>query len=108
MLALLVTIKIKPGYRDAFVESLLDDARGSVNNEPGCLRFDVLQDNADPNRIFLYEVYKDEQALEAHRQTPHFQKWREAVKDWFDGELQLQVCSTVFPTEQAWQAVKPS
>jgi len=69
---------------------------------------DVLQDNADPNRIFLYEVDKDEQALEAHRQTPHFQKWREAVKDWFDGELQLQVCSTVFPTEQAWQAVKPS
>jgi autoinducer 2-degrading protein len=81
MLALLVTIKIKPGYRDAFVESLLDDASGSVTDEPGCLRFDVLQDNADPNRIFLYEVYRDEQALEAHRQAPHFQTWRETVKD---------------------------
>jgi autoinducer 2-degrading protein len=107
MLSLLVTIKIKPGYRDAFVESLLEDARGSVNDEPGCLRFDVLQDSADPNRIFLYEVYKDEQALEAHRQAPHFQKWRETVKDWFDGEPHLHVCSTVFPTEQAWKAVKP-
>jgi (4S)-4-hydroxy-5-phosphonooxypentane-2,3-dione isomerase len=107
MLSLLVTIKIKPGYRDAFVESLLDDARGSINDEPGCLRFDVLQDNVDPNRISLYEVYKDEQALEAHRQAPHFQKWRETVKDWFDGELQRHVCSTVFPTEQAWKAVKP-
>jgi len=108
MLALVVTIKIKPGYRDAFVESLLDDARGSVNSEPGCLRFDILQDNADRNRIFLYEVYKDEQALETHRQTPHFQKWRETVKDWFDAELQLQVCSTVFPPEEAWKSVKTS
>jgi quinol monooxygenase YgiN len=107
MLSLLVTIKIKPGYRDAFVESLMGDARGSVNDEPGCLRFDVLQDSADPNRIFLYEVYKDEKALEAHRQAPHFQKWRETVKDWFDGEPQRHVCSTVFPTEDAWKGVKP-
>jgi (4S)-4-hydroxy-5-phosphonooxypentane-2,3-dione isomerase len=107
MLSLLVTIKIKPGYRDAFVESLMGDARGSVNDEPGCLRFDVLQDSADPNRIFLYEVYKDEQALDAHRQAPHFKKWRETVQDWFDGEPQRHVCSTVFPTEDAWKAVKP-
>jgi (4S)-4-hydroxy-5-phosphonooxypentane-2,3-dione isomerase len=56
MLSLLVTIKIKPGYRDAFVESLMGDARGSVNDEPGCLRFDALQDTADPNCILLYEV----------------------------------------------------
>jgi hypothetical protein len=45
---------------------------------------------------------------EPHRQTPHLQKWRETVKDGFDGELQLQVCSTVFPTEQNWKAVKPA
>jgi (4S)-4-hydroxy-5-phosphonooxypentane-2,3-dione isomerase len=107
MLSLLVTIKIKPGYRDAFLESLMGDARGSVNDEPGCLRFDVLQDSADPNRIFLSEVYKDEQALDAHRQAPHFKKWRETVQAWCDGEPQRHVCSTVFPTEDAWKAVKP-
>jgi quinol monooxygenase YgiN len=107
MLALLVTIKIKPGYRDRFVDALMGDARGSVNDEPGCLRFDVLQDTADPNRIFLYEVYKDEKALEAHRQAPHYTKWRETVNDWFDGDPQRHVCSTVFPTEAAWRTVKP-
>ena len=42
MRALMVTIKIKAGHRDAFVEALLSDARGSVYDEPGCLRFDVL------------------------------------------------------------------
>lgn len=107
MLALLVAIKIKPGYRDKFVDELMSDARGSVNDEPGCLRFDVLQDSADPNSIYLYEVYKDEKALEAHREAPHYKKWREAVKDWFDGDPHRHVCSTVFPTEAAWRAVKP-
>jgi autoinducer 2-degrading protein len=107
MLALLVAIKIKPGHRDAFVEALMDDAKGSVNNEPGCLRFDVLQDDANPDRIYLYEVYKDEKALEAHREAPHFKKWRETVKDWFDGEPMRHVCTTVFPTEDAWKGVKP-
>lgn len=107
MLALLVTIRIKPGRRDAFVTALMDDARGSVQNEPGCLRFDVLQDNSDPNTIHLYEVYRDEKAIEAHRQAPHYLKWRESVKDWFDGDLVRHQCSTVFPSEDAWKAVKP-
>jgi (4S)-4-hydroxy-5-phosphonooxypentane-2,3-dione isomerase len=107
VLALAVVINIKPGYRDRFVEALLDGAEGSVNNEPGCLRFDVLQDHEGPNRIYLYEVYKDEQALGAHRVAPHFTKWRETVKERFDGELMVHRCSTVFPTGAAWKAVKP-
>jgi quinol monooxygenase YgiN len=106
MLALLVSIKTKSGQRDAFVTALMDDARGSVQNEPGCLRFDVLQDNADPNRIFLYEVYRDERALEAHRRAPHYLKWRETVKEWFDGEPMRHLCTTVFPAEADWNAVK--
>ena len=82
MQALVVTIQIKPEHREAFMEAMLDDARGSVQNEPGCLRFDVIQDAEDPNRIHLYEVYRDQAAIEAHRQAPHYTKWRETVKDW--------------------------
>src|SRR5215470_810366 len=74
MRALMVTIKIKAGHRDAFMEALLSDARGSVHDEPGCLRFDVLQDARDANTLYLYEVYRDEAAIEAHRQAPHFVK----------------------------------
>src|SRR5215475_6616909 len=51
---------IKAGYHEAFMEALLGDARGAVYDEPGCLRFDVLQDAGDPNTIYLYEVYRDE------------------------------------------------
>ena len=63
MFVIIAPIQIKEGHREAFIESMLDDARGSVENEPGCLRFDVIQDGADPNRIWLYEVYVDEAAF---------------------------------------------
>ena len=102
MIALIVTIEIKPDHREAFMESMMDDARGSNNDEPGCLRFDVLQDNGDPNKIHLYEVYKDQAALDAHRQAPHFTKWRETVKDWFAAETVRKLASPVFPPEADW------
>ncbi len=86
MIALVVIIEIKPGYRQQFMESMLDDAQHSVQDEPGCLRFDVLEDRQDSNRIFLYEVYEDDAALEAHGQTPHFLRWKKTVKDWFASE----------------------
>ena len=102
MIALIVTIQIKPEHREAFMESMFGDARGSNNDEPGCLRFDVLQDSEDPNRIFLYEIYKDEAALDAHRQAPHFLKWRETVKDWFAAETTRHLATPVYPPEASW------
>ena len=70
MIALIVEINIKPGFKDQFMASMLGDARGSNNDEPGCLRFDVLQDTEDENKIHLFEVYEDEAAVEAHRNAP--------------------------------------
>ena len=49
MISIFVTINIKDGFRDQFVEAVLDDARGSVRDEAGCYRFDVLQDSENPN-----------------------------------------------------------
>ena len=80
MYVIVAPIQIKEGHKDEFIEAMLGDARGSVNDEPGCLRFDVIQDGADPNRIWLYEVYVDEAAFQAHTKTPHFLKWRDTVK----------------------------
>ena len=102
MKALVVTIQIKPEFKDAFMEAMLDDARGSVQNEPGCLRFDVVEDTEDPNRIHLYEVYRDDAAIAAHREAPHYLKWRETVKDWHAAEPIRRVCNTVFPPDSDW------
>ena len=102
MIALMVTIQIKPGHKDAFMASMFDDARGSNNDESGCLRFDVLQDSEDENRIHLYEVYKDQAAVDAHRAAPHYTKWRETVGDWFDGEIIRRAGSPVYPPDTSW------
>ena len=80
----------------------MDDAKGSVGDEPGCLRFDVIQDSEDPDRIHLYEIYRDEAAIQAHRNAPHYLKWRDAVKDWFASEPVRRQGVTVFPPESAW------
>ena len=61
---------------------MIADPEGSTSNDSGCLRFDVIQDIGDTNRIWLYEVWENEDALQAHIQRPHFKKWTETVKDW--------------------------
>ncbi len=103
MQALVVTIQIKPEHKEAFMKSMLEDAYGSVTNEPGCLRFDVVEDAEDPNRIHLFEVYKDQAAIDAHRQAPHYLKWRETVKDWHAADVIRRSGATVFPPDSAWK-----
>ena len=52
-----------------------EDAAGS-REEPGCLRFDLLQDITDPTRFIFYEVYKNgDDAIDFHKNTPHYAKW---------------------------------
>lgn len=84
MYIIIAPIQIKEGHKQEFVAAMLEDAKGSLNHEPGCLRFDVVQDAGDPNRIWLYEVYVDEAAFQAHLQAPHFITWRDTVKEWRD------------------------
>jgi autoinducer 2-degrading protein len=105
MYVIIVQIQIKEGYKDAFIEAMLDDAKGSVKNEPGCLRFDVIQDGGDPNRIWLYEVYVDEAAFQVHMQTPHFIKWRDTVKDWFADRPKGAGAgsSVIWPPDDDWK-----
>ena len=107
MISIFVTINIKDGFADKFSEASLGDSQGSVRDEPGCFRFDILQNSEIANRFHLYEVYTDEAALEAHRNAPHYKKWRETVQDWFDGELERVMMNTVFPSDQGWKDQKP-
>ena len=79
MFVLVVSLKVKPERREDFLKAAQEDSRGSSNDEPNCLRFDVVEDNAVPNHFYFYEVYVDEAAFEAHRNSPHFPRWREAA-----------------------------
>ena len=78
MIDTLVFVHVKPGYADAFIEATLENQRNS-RKEPANVRFDVLRDNADPDRFVLCEVYQDEAGAAAHKETAHYQKWRDTV-----------------------------
>lgn len=78
MIHIVVQIEPKPDKVEAFLELALFDAQNS-RKEPGCLRFDVVRHLENPPRFAFYEVYKDEAAVQAHRQTPHFARWNAEI-----------------------------
>jgi len=105
MLAIWVKVRVKPEGRDKFLKAIEADALGSERDEPGCLRFNVLQDEKDQNVYYFYEVYKDQAALEAHRQAPHYAIWR-AAADTLDGPTEPTRCAPVFPAAASYWAKK--
>jgi (4S)-4-hydroxy-5-phosphonooxypentane-2,3-dione isomerase len=78
MVAVLVYLHVKTDSIDQFLAETLENARNS-RKEPGIVRFDVIQEIEDPSRIVLFELYRDQQAVESHRLTAHYAKWRDAV-----------------------------
>ena len=101
MLVLAVKFELKPEYREEFLEASLDDARGANHDEPGCLRFDVIQDEKDPNRVFFYEAYTDQAAFDAHVKAPHFLRWKTAVqKEWHAAPQEVYRGWNVYPPDK--------
>ena len=96
MRALWVKVRVRPDQRERFLSAVEVDALGSERDEPGCLRFNVLQDPEDENTYYFYEVYKDDAALEAHREMPHYATWK-AVADTLDGAVEVSRLDSVFP-----------
>ncbi len=80
-LVLLVEMRIRPGKALDFMPLILENAKRSLADEPGCKRFDVLLPLDGENRVLLYEIYDDEQAFDAHRQTPHYARFKDASRD---------------------------
>ncbi len=81
MLILHVFVHVKPEFVEPFKAITIENASNSVK-EPGCTRFDVVQEQDDPTRFVLVEVYKNAEGHAAHRETAHYKKWRDTVNDW--------------------------
>jgi len=78
MIVTTVTVFVKPEFIDQFIQASVENHNHSVK-EPGNMRFDILQSNADPTRFLLYEAYENEEASKEHKQTAHYLKWRDTV-----------------------------
>ena len=80
MFSVVVALAVRPERLDEFVDGIRANARASLRDEPGCLRFDVHQNVSDPTRFLLHEIYVDEQAFsDEHRSAPHYATWREVA-----------------------------
>jgi autoinducer 2-degrading protein len=77
-LAVFVHANVLPEAVEAFRAASLTNAAAS-SREPGCVRFDVVQESADPTRFVLIEVYRGQEGAAAHKQTAHYQTWRDTV-----------------------------
>jgi (4S)-4-hydroxy-5-phosphonooxypentane-2,3-dione isomerase len=104
MIAIFATIHVKPEERENFLKAIEVDALGSERDEPGCARFNVLQDAEDENTYYFYEVYKDEAALEAHRKAPHYAVWQAAAYT-LSGREPARRMKAVFPSDPGYWGV---
>lgn len=99
MLIVHVHVRVKPESIEAFRRATVENARQSVR-EAGIARFDVLQDSNEPERFLLVEVYRNAEASAQHKETPHYQTWRDAVADMMAEPRKSVKYSSVFPSDE--------
>ena len=81
MLIVHVYVHVHPHRVDAFIAATLENARNSVQ-EPGVVRFDIVQQDEDPTRFLLIEIYRTPQDPALHKETAHYATWRDTVESW--------------------------
>ena len=87
MYVVTVEFAIKSEHAEGFRPAMLENARASLADEPGCRQFDVCFDTDDPGKCFLYEVYDDRAAFEAHLSMAHFQSFDAHVAPMLDAKV---------------------
>lgn len=96
-----VQAHVKPEFVESFIHATLENARNSIH-EAGITRFDIIQQQDDPTRFVLVEVYRDVEATVRHKETSHYIKWRDAVAPMM-GELRTSGKYTnIFPGDDGW------
>ena len=80
MIVTCVYVHVKPESADEFIRASEENHLESVK-EPGNFRFDFCRQADDPSKFMLYEAYESEDDVAAHKNTPHYLKWREKVQD---------------------------
>lgn len=101
MLIVHVHVRVQSDTVDAFRAATIENAQHSIE-EPGIARFDVVQQRDDPTRFVLVEVYRDDAAALAHKETVHYQKWRDSVAPMMAEPRCSVKFTNVFPGSTGW------
>jgi autoinducer 2-degrading protein len=101
MIIVHVHVHILSNFIETFKQATVENARNSIQ-EPGIARFDVIQQEDDPTRFVLIEVYRTTDASAAHKQTAHYAKWRDTVQGMMAEPRSSVKFNNVFPDEAGW------
>jgi (4S)-4-hydroxy-5-phosphonooxypentane-2,3-dione isomerase len=102
MLIVHVFVHVKPDAVDAFAAATLENARSSIR-EPGVVRFDVVQQDDDPTRFVLIEIYRAPADPARHKETAHYLAWRETVEPMMAEPRSSARFHAVFPEPRQWE-----
>ncbi len=103
MLVVHVFVKVEEESLAAFKAATLENAKNSIK-EPGIARFDVVQQKNDPTSFVLVEVYRTEEDPAKHKETAHYQKWRDTVADMMAEPRSSVKYTNIFPDENGWDS----
>lgn len=102
LVVVVVQLKVQPEHLEAFKQLTLENARATLREEPGALRFDVVQEVEDPTRFVLYEAYRGPEDHAAHRETAHYKRWRDAAPDMLAEPRTSKRYVNLHPDDDAW------
>ena len=103
MLVVHVFVHVKEDQVEAFKAATIENAQNSVQ-EPGIARFDVIQEEDDPARFVLVEVYRTLDDPARHKETDHYLKWRDTVAGMMAEPRSAVKYSNVYPGEEGWDS----
>lgn len=101
MLVVHVFVKVKPECIDDFIVATLKNAKAS-QKEAGIARFDVLQEKDNPEHFLLVEVYRTQEDTNRHKETAHYERWRDDVEDMISVPRTKKIYKNLFPDERGW------
>ena len=96
-----VFVQVKPDCIEQFRKATLMNAQASLQ-EPGIARFDVLQEEGNPESFLLVEVYRTKDDPARHKQTAHYHQWQEDVEDLIAVPRTKKIYENFFPKDQGW------
>jgi autoinducer 2-degrading protein len=99
MFIIQVQVHVNPEQVDSFINATKENAMSSTSNEPGIIRFDVMQLEEDPSRFELLEVYRTREDSLKHKETPHYKRWREIAEPLMAEPRTRAVYRNIFPGE---------
>lgn len=101
MIIVHVHVHVKPEFVDAFRLASVENAQNSIK-EPGVARFDVIQQADEPRRFILVEVYRTPEDPGRHKETRHYQVWRDAVADMMAEPRSSIKYANAYPPDEEW------